>query len=364
MREEMRKKVWCGLAAVAVMAGVMGNMAGCGQKAAATSNAAETMKTEAAGSAERTESMGDAKHSQSGEQTADYRTIVEEYASIFLPIDEDKYLYDCAIGTVGKYISGEENQENALKAVDDVVQELSDRKDKIENYTASTEMTKLMTAYGILPEEFEAFGNSRKANLTSDMIDLQALCEHLKNAEEFDFEHEEVVFWHDLNKAIQDSERGYYYYGCVNYWFSDWDEESVAYVQEHVVNQLKSCLPDTYAWETDKEVIEQKAMRYLDSVEEYLKLAVEHEGETKEDLYKMQQYHEKLLELIQKQQELDAMEKKLEQLKDISARIQVLSGQIEEAKNAGDDERLAELKVEFEAVVAEYEELTGKKVDR
>ncbi|MEY8428268.1 hypothetical protein AALA00_11250 [Lachnospiraceae bacterium 46-15] len=222
-----------------------------------------------------------------------YQAVVEEHAKIFLPIDGDSAEYDGVILSVGRYLNQEADRESTLKEVDGAVKQFQKAEEHLEKYELPSEMPALLEECGIIPEEFEMFGNSRGSQLETYIQDLKSLREHLEHAEEFDFEYEEVKFWHDIYGKVQESNKGYYYYGSVNYWFAGWDAEQAAYVQEHVIDKLESCLPENRSWETEREIVEQKANRYLDDIEESLGVISEHLAEKKESLYEMKK---KLLE--------------------------------------------------------------------
>ncbi|MCC8028201.1 MAG: hypothetical protein LIO75_00065 [Lachnospiraceae bacterium] len=210
--------------------------------------------------------------------------IVQEYASLFLEMDGDGYLYSQALEAAGDYLSGDVSQAEALETMDTVMDEMEDRRDSVEEYTVSSEMSVLLEAYGIMPEEFESFANTRDSDLYSYLISLETVRGCLLYAEEFAFEYENLSYYYELDTGIHESERGYYYYGCLNYWFAEWEEEQVDLVREQVISQMKDYLPSSYTWETDPDVVEQKAMLYLDEVEAYKESLTEHLGEQKEDL--------------------------------------------------------------------------------
>ncbi len=216
-----------------------------------------------------------------------YQAVVEEHAKIFLPIDGDGAVYDGVILAVGRYLNQETDRESTLKEVDKAVKWLEESEEQLEEYELPAGMPAFLEECGILPEEFEMFGNSRGSQLETYIQDLKSLREHLEYAEEFDFEYEEVEFWHDIYGNVQESNRGYYYYGSVNYWFAGWDVEQAAYVQEKIVDKLESYLPENRSWETDREIVEQKTNRYLDDIEESLGVISGHLAEKKELLYEM-----------------------------------------------------------------------------
>lgn len=291
------------------------------------------------------------------EETGDYQTIVDEHARLFLPMDQDGSVYDAALEKVGRYITGKIAQAEALEILQDTVETFRDEKEGLEAYTVSEEFGSLLMEYGILPEEFEAFGNSREPQLQSYLTDLESISGYLENADEYAYQYRSVVFWHDLCETLQDSHRGYYYYSGVNYWFAGWKDSQTAYVQEQVIDRLESYIPEGCTWETDREVIEQKTMHYLDLADDCVELAAEFEGQEREELYMMERQFEKLEELEQQYSQIQNMENKLEQMQDITARLGVLSEKIGEAKAAGDEGELQRLEEEFRAIAAEYEEL-------
>lgn len=215
----------------------------------------------------------------------DCNEIVQEYAGLFLQMDEDGYLYSTALEAVGDYLDGDISQTEAMETLDDIMDEIENRRDSVETYTVSSGMSTLLEDYGIMPEEFESFGNMRDSDLYHYIVSLETIYSCLLYAEEFSFEYENLSYYYELDTGIHESERGYYYYGCLNYWFAEWEEDQVELVREQVIDQLKDYLPESYTWETDPDVIEQKVMLYLDEVEEYSVSLTEHIGEQNTQLY-------------------------------------------------------------------------------
>lgn len=291
------------------------------------------------------------------EETGDYRAIVDEHARLFLPMDQDGSVYDRALEKIGRYITGKITQSKALGVLQDTMETFREEQENLETYTVSEEFGSLLMEYDILPEEFEAFGNSRAPQLQSYLTDLESIYGYLENADEYAHQYRSVVFWHDLCETLQDSHRGYYYYSGVNYWFAGWEDSQVSYVQEQVIDRLESYIPQGCTWETDREVIEQKTMHYLDMADDCVELASEFEGQEREELYMMERQFEKLEELEQQYSQVQSMEDKLEQMQDISARLGELSEKIDAAKAAGNQEELQRLEEELQAIAAEYEEL-------
>ncbi|MCD7922162.1 MAG: hypothetical protein LUG27_06960 [Clostridiales bacterium] len=168
--------------------------------------------------------------------------------------------------------------------IEAAMEEMEDRRDSVGTYTVSSEMSALLEDYGIMPEEVESFGNTRDSDLYNYLLSLETVYGCFLYAEEFSFQYENLSYYYELDMGIHESERGYYYYGCLNYWFAEWEEEQVDLVREQVIDQLKDYLPETYTWETDPDVVEQKVMLYLDEVEAYLENMTERLGEQIESL--------------------------------------------------------------------------------
>lgn len=291
---------------------------------------------------------------ETAEEKAGHIRIIEAFEDIILPMDQDGAIYETALKETGAYLSGEAEREAALEAVKAALTELSERAQAIEVYEIEEELSGLLAEYGILREEMDIFANGERAStLSGYIVNLEALSEYLEYAEEFDYEYENALFWYECDSAILDALRGYYFYSGVNYWFAEWSEAQAADAQARIVSSLQTYLPEGYIWETDKAVIEKKVNRYLDIYDEYVSLASGHLGEAEEDLLLARKYYQELKALI-------AVETKLAKLYDISDQLELISDQVEAAQAAQDEEKLAELKLQFEALVEEYEALLAE----
>ena len=51
----------------------------------------------------------------------DYQTIVEAYKTLFLPLDQGSYQYDCALETVDDYIEGKISLSEATETVNNTI---------------------------------------------------------------------------------------------------------------------------------------------------------------------------------------------------------------------------------------------------
>ena len=54
------------------------------------------------------------------------------------------------------------------------------------------------------------------------------------------------------------------------------------YVQKEVTPEIKSCISEDFVWENDRDVVERKAMRYMDDLEDYIEVLAKNTGEERE----------------------------------------------------------------------------------
>ena len=171
----------------------------------------------------------------------------------------------------------------------------------MEEYTLDDKLSDLLEEYDILPEEFEAFGRSQEDELIDTISDAEELFEYLIYSEKSDEMYEDLEKAYKSYKEIQDYMRGVNYYANFNYWFAEWDEEMTAYIQEQVTPELKSCVSKDFVWENDRDVVERKAMRYMDDLEDYIAVLAKQNGEKKERKLQMEQELQELLEALAEQ---------------------------------------------------------------
>ena len=133
-----------------------------------------------------------------------------------------------------------------------------------------------------LPEEFEAFGRSQEDEFTDAISDMEELSEYLEYAEDSMDDYDRLVEAYGQYKDIQDYMKGVNYYANFNYWFAEWDEEMTEYVQKEVTSEIKSCISEDFVWENDRDVVERKAMRYMDDLEDYIEVLAKNTGEERE----------------------------------------------------------------------------------
>ncbi len=213
-----------------------------------------------------------------GAKETGYQKIVDEYAKLFLAADEDgKIMWD-GLELIGDYLNGNLEQKDAISNLREKIDTLYERMDGVQTYSVDSEFSETLEEYGILPEEFELLGNSRKTWIQDSVSMLEFLQEYLVNAEVTTDDYAELQFFHELYVKIEECERAYFYYACINYWFAEWDEEQTAYVQAQVIDKLQAYYSEEYTWETSRAMTEEKTMLYLDEMEEYMNLMAERIG--------------------------------------------------------------------------------------
>lgn len=183
------------------------------------------------------------------------------------PINEDAYLYYCALSDIGEYLSGQISKETALESVQYALEHLEERLNSWKTYTVSLEMSDLMREYGILSESFEVCINNWPNKLQNYIMDLNRIYPHLQQAEEYNLSHLNTTLFHEIAVQAWEFAHIHYFYDYVNYWFADWDDKKIAYLQEYVFDKLKCFMPDEYVWETDREIIFKKFDDYAKDME-------------------------------------------------------------------------------------------------
>lgn len=288
---------------------------------------------------------------------ADFCAVADEFSRLYLAFDEDGYGFDQALEAVNGYLEGKTPQKETVSLLEKTLKTYEEEAKGLEEFVLSDALAKKLSVCGISAEEYKAFGNSRKNELYNHIVGISTMLEYLESAEELQESYEDLRFFTSSNAAQQDCMRGYYYYGCFNYWFVHANEAEKAYLGEQVTSRIKAYLPEDPVWYQDQEEVEERVMLYLDELEEINGQTAKHVGQAQEELYGMQQKAEELEEKIEEKQEL---EEKLARLKEINGRIEEINAEAAAAKEAGDEEKLSALKIEFEAIVAEYEALVAE----
>ena len=218
-----------------------------------------------------------------------YREIVDDYAEIMLAMDQDSAAVDQVLEAVEGYLenSGKENLQNAIDLAGQSRETFEELADSGETYVMEEEFAALLTEYGILPEEYEINAQMRNSAWIGYIQDMKTL-EYYLQAENGEYPmREELEFVWERQIAIQELNRDYY--GCtVNYWFAEWEEDTLPYIQEKLLDQFQSFRTENMNWETSRGAVEEKMGIYLNQAEEELNLWTEYLGEKQEELYQME----------------------------------------------------------------------------
>ena len=227
--------------------------------------------------------IGSAMTNYSVSAQEDYQTIVEAYKTLFLPLDQGSYQYDCALETVDDYIEGKVDLSETTETVNNTINLLmEEREQKLGYYYLDEEQKSLFKKYEINVEEFCEFESNRGYEYVGMILNLAELSDDLCYVEKSDSGYETLVSDQKEYKEMQELRKGYQYYRNFNYWFAGWNQEMTDYVQEQVMPELKSYISEEFTWENDKAAAESKATSYMDKYEE----AAQQLSEKKEDAKK------------------------------------------------------------------------------
>lgn len=250
---------------------------------------------------------GEQKNNQPNESSSktdigDFAKVVDKFKEAFLPMDNDGYIYSEAVEAVCDYIDGEKSFQEASDALTEAYEILEKAESEFEEQTLEEEFHDILMEYDIMPEEFEMFINFRIQDLSSYVENLNTLYYYLQSAEFSELDKNNLKFVSSIDRLIQENNRSYYFYANINYWFVNRSQDEVNYLLEELEKDLKWCSvsPDDYAWENDSEIVENKAMQYLDIYEEYLNLYAEYLGMAETDSGSMEDIFNKLDELEEK----------------------------------------------------------------
>lgn len=252
------------------------------------------------GCGEQKDNGGDKDLQQAGE--GDFAKVVDKFKEAFLPMDNDGYIYSEAIEAVCDYVDGEKSFQEASDTLTQAYEILEKADSEFEEQTLEEELHDVFMEYDIMPEEFEIFINFRIQDLSSYVENLSTLYYYFQSSEVSELSKNNLKFVSSIYRLMQENNRSYYFYMNINYWFVNRSQDEVNYLLEELEKDLKWCSvsPDDYAWENDREIVENKAMQYLDIYEEYLNLYAEYLGMAETDSDSMEDIFNKLDELEEK----------------------------------------------------------------
>lgn len=252
------------------------------------------------GCGEQKDNGGDKDLQQASE--GDFAKVVDKFKEAFLPMDNDGYIYSEAIEAVCDYVDGEKSFQEASDTLTRAYEILEKADSEFEEQTLEEEMHDVFMEYDIMPEEFEIFINFRIQDLSSYVENLSTLYYYFQSSEVSELSKNNLKFVSSIYRLMQENNRSYYFYMNINYWFVNRSQDEVNYLLEELEKDLKWCSvsPDDYAWENDREIVENKAMQYLDIYAEYLNLYAEYLGMAETDSGSMEDIFNKLDELEEK----------------------------------------------------------------
>ena len=148
----------------------------------------------------------------------DYQTIVEAYKTLFLPLDQGSYQYDCALETVDDYIEGKVDLSETTETVNNTINLLmEEREQKLGYYYLDEEQKSLFEKYEINVEEFCEFESNRGYEYVGMILNLAELSDDLCYVEKSDSGYETLVSDQKEYKEMQELRKGYHYYRNFNY---------------------------------------------------------------------------------------------------------------------------------------------------
>lgn len=219
-----------------------------------------------------------------------YQIIVDDYAQIILRQDQDSARYEQALEQVGIYLEqpGREPLQAARDEVQSAVQELEQAAADISPYQPEEGFAELLAESGISYVEYAANADSRSESLYDYAQTLKNLDEYLRYEEQNDFTRGELQFLYEMSCEEHRITKGYCYYG-INYWFAEWGEENLPYIEQQILGRLTSFCADEAVWEHSRAAVEQHMERYLNELEGLNAQWAEHLGNYQEEVYQQQQ---------------------------------------------------------------------------
>lgn len=232
----------------------------------------------------------------SGKVAEEYRMVVDDYAEIILPQDQDSYEFDQVLEAVGTYLedSSPENLKKAENLLLDTTERFQDSLEQSEKRELDEDLKSSLKTCGIATEDYKLSQEIRGIMLSSYCDSMEGLLFYL-DAEDSDFPfREELEDIYESDIIMQRANRGSEFCS-MNYLFAEWDEKSTAYFQEKIVNQMKSFTADGAVWETDREQIEDKVLAYEKQMEEEISKTASRVGKANEELIQMESEMEECL---------------------------------------------------------------------
>ena len=161
-------------------------------------------------------------------------TVIEDFSGRYSALDADGLRYDEALEAVQSYLDGGLGQAEALGALNSALEAVEAELEAAEPVSLDAGLEEALRELGISPTEYEAFANSRPNDLQNQQLRLSSLLFYLENAGRGEAALEDLRFTLAANASEQESLRGYFYYGCLNYWFTGLDEAELELSLIHI----------------------------------------------------------------------------------------------------------------------------------
>lgn len=203
-----------------------------------------------------------------GRVSEDFAASLDEIAELYLRLDEDSIRFDRALERLGEYLEGDISQKEALEAFEKDLSYYEKELAEIEEYELEEDLESSLIECGIYVQDFLVFANMRSHELYEYRDKAAVLLEYLTYAEQFRDARESLEFYHRYYGKLQSCNKGYYFYGGLNYWFAEADGKELALLEEVLLNEIGSLRPAKDIWYTESAHAEEAAQDSLDTMEE------------------------------------------------------------------------------------------------
>lgn len=221
------------------------------------------------------------------EISSEKKQIVDDFARTVFEYDDDSKDYDDALETVSEYLAGKIEKEDAKSALNSAIDKMQDNYDKVKQKELSKEFSKILDENLVPSGEYVLYINARADKLSPYISSLQALKYYVDGDLSSKIIKEELEFTCDNDIKIQEAECRYEFYS-INYFFGEWAENDVKYLEDTVLNKLQSFNKSESRWVFGRDEAEKEFTKALDDMEYYLKEMEKHNANSKEELDKLQ----------------------------------------------------------------------------
>ncbi len=225
-----------------------------------------------------------------------YRSMVDIYADIILPIAEDAERYYDALDLTEAYVTGQTDVGSMLKGLEKGEEELRGIRNSLAD--SEEEAVRCLAKAGFDKKGAQKMAERRAVGLEEYIWSLESLQDYFQNLEEKDFTNSDKMCWSRTVDTIKGTSRGLRYYGDINYWFAGESEERMEYVLEKIVRRLPPPAAEPFGWEKDPVMVDQKLGICREYRECYYE--IEYPVSAHEDLEKVRSGYERAAALKEK----------------------------------------------------------------